>query len=98
MAEIGKVVQMKPIWSEAVGTRKGLGKIEFIPNPEFVGDVAEMEYDAASALLRGETEREKGGLPPMFREAVLKKGTTVPEPEPEQIKKPGRPFKKVNIK
>ncbi len=101
MAETGTVVEIKTIWIEAIGTRKAIGAIEFIPNPKFVGDVAEMEYDAAHTLLRGESVRENGGLLPAFREAVLKDYPkpepvveSVVESEPTSVKRMGRPPRK----
>lgn len=59
------------IMVEAIGIRKGIGQIKFVPTEGWYGDVAELDADAATHLLEGELRKHKSFR--VFRRARVKK-------------------------
>jgi hypothetical protein len=59
------------IMVEAIGIRKGIGNIKFVPIEGYHGDVAELDKDVAEHLLEGELRRHKSFR--LFRRARVEK-------------------------
>ena len=47
------------VFVEAVGPRKGLGKVKFLKHPTYRGDVAELDKEVADRLLESDGQRDK---------------------------------------
>ena len=67
------------IMVEAIGTRKGIGELKFVPMDGWFGDVAEMDANTANHLLEGEAKKHKDIR--IFRRARVKKPVKVSKGE-----------------